>query len=158
MAGPARPASHGHPESLSQHSETTPLLGIDRIADNRSHHLGRDLADDIDSRFRRWKRAVARRMRHGKYKLPDEPTVLISVFDGTEAESMEWAINEAASADKLYTDVEGVRSAIRDGVLPKMITTGSSGSYFARLKDSRGKIRICGVFKPADEEPYGNLK
>ncbi|KAL9033903.1 MAG: hypothetical protein Q9214_007290, partial [Letrouitia sp. 1 TL-2023] len=36
------------------------------------------------------------------------------------------------------------------GVHPKMISQGSSGSYFAR--NSEGKV--VGVFKPKDEEPY----
>ncbi|PWN21075.1 hypothetical protein BCV69DRAFT_236692, partial [Microstroma glucosiphilum] len=49
--------------------------------------------------------------------------------------------------------VAAVREAIEEGILPKMIQTGSSGSYFARSKDGMYK----GVFKPSDEEPYGNL-
>lgn len=46
--------------------------------------------------------------------------------------------------------VESVRVAIEVGTHPKMITKGSSGSYFAR--NSEGKV--VGVFKPKDEEPY----
>lgn len=50
-----------------------------------------------------------------------------------------------------YDDVvESVKVAIELGVHPKMITQGSSGSYFAR--NSQGKT--VGVFKPKDEEPY----
>ena len=48
--------------------------------------------------------------------------------------------------------VESVRVAIELGMHPKMITQGSSGSYFAR--NSEGKI--VGVFKPKDEEPYAS--
>lgn len=134
-------------------TETTPLLGRSTTSNS--------LAEDIDSRFRRWKRAVAQRMKHGKHKESKHPTVLISVFDGDEASEL--GISDAprveSTAHRAFDeDVEGVRSAILAGVLPKMITTGSSGSYFARLRDDRGKVKICGVFKPADEEPYGNLK
>ncbi|KAL9615440.1 MAG: hypothetical protein Q9167_000118 [Letrouitia subvulpina] len=46
--------------------------------------------------------------------------------------------------------VESVKVAIELGVHPKMISQGSSGSYFAR--NSEGKV--VGVFKPKDEEPY----
>ena len=46
--------------------------------------------------------------------------------------------------------VESVRVAIEINMHPKMISKGSSGSYFAR--NSNGKV--VGVFKPKDEEPY----
>lgn len=48
--------------------------------------------------------------------------------------------------------VESVRVAIELGTHPKMISQGSSGSYFAR--NSEGKV--VGVFKPKDEEPYAS--
>lgn len=48
--------------------------------------------------------------------------------------------------------VESVRIAIELGTHPKMITQGSSGSYFARNADGK----IVGVFKPKDEEPYAS--
>jgi phosphatidylinositol 4-kinase type 2 len=51
---------------------------------------------------------------------------------------------------------QGVRSAIAEGIHPKMITKGSSGSYFARAK-SEGRVQTVAVFKPKDEEPYGRL-
>lgn len=49
--------------------------------------------------------------------------------------------------------VDGVVDAIEAGVAPKLISQGSSGSYF--MYDPRGKV--VGVFKPKDEEPYGPL-
>lgn len=56
----------------------------------------------------------------------------------------------------LAQEVEGVKQAIRDGIHPQMIQTGSSGSYFAKRRDPiTGRIRASGVFKPSDEEPYG---
>ncbi|XP_030044977.1 phosphatidylinositol 4-kinase type 2-alpha [Microcaecilia unicolor] len=44
-------------------------------------------------------------------------------------------------------------AAIERGIFPERIYQGSSGSYF--VKDSQGKI--IGVFKPKNEEPYGQL-
>ncbi|EKM54262.1 uncharacterized protein PHACADRAFT_174771 [Phanerochaete carnosa HHB-10118-sp] len=52
--------------------------------------------------------------------------------------------------------VDAVKDAITDGIHPKMITKGSSGSYFARAR-SDGKVQTVAVFKPKDEEPYGDL-
>ena len=49
--------------------------------------------------------------------------------------------------------VDEVREAIRVGVNPIRIKQGSSGSYFVRNKNGE----IVAVFKPKNEEPYGNL-
>src|SRR5579859_3491742 len=49
--------------------------------------------------------------------------------------------------------VESVRMAIRQGVHPRMIRQGSSGSYF--VSNSAGKT--VAIFKPKNEEPYGKL-
>ena len=43
--------------------------------------------------------------------------------------------------------------AIGDGVYPERIYQGSSGSYFVKQKDGK----TVGVFKPKNEEPYGQL-
>jgi hypothetical protein len=43
--------------------------------------------------------------------------------------------------------------AINHGIFPERIPQGSSGSYF--VKNLRGEK--IGVFKPKNEEPYGNL-
>lgn len=47
--------------------------------------------------------------------------------------------------------VDSVRDAIDNGVFPTRIAQGSSGSYFARNRVGE----VVGVFKPRDEEPYG---
>ena len=52
--------------------------------------------------------------------------------------------------DEFERIVDSVQTAIELGVHPKMISKGSSGSYFARNTDGK----IVGVFKPKDEEPY----
>lgn len=70
--------------------------------------------------------------------------------------------------------IVGVRKAIASGLHPKMIQTGSSGSYFVRtykseesaLAPNEGVVtssqanavhEVVAVFKPNDEEPYGDL-
>ncbi|KAJ3379143.1 phosphatidyl inositol kinase [Entophlyctis sp. JEL0112] len=49
--------------------------------------------------------------------------------------------------------IEEVKAAIAAGIYPERISKGSSGSYFC--KNRAGKI--VGVFKPKNEEPYGNM-
>lgn len=48
--------------------------------------------------------------------------------------------------------VESVRVAIENDVHPKLISQGSSGSYFATTSSGE----VVGVFKPKDEEPYAS--
>lgn len=57
------------------------------------------------------------------------------------------------SHDEYEQIVDEVRSAIQMGIQPLRIAQGSSGSYFCRNKQGE----IVGVFKPKNEEPYGNL-
>ncbi|KAJ8248395.1 hypothetical protein GJAV_G00241580 [Gymnothorax javanicus] len=49
--------------------------------------------------------------------------------------------------------IQKAERAIEEEIYPERIYQGSSGSYF--VKDSQG--RIIGVFKPKNEEPYGQL-
>lgn len=54
--------------------------------------------------------------------------------------------------------VSSVRDAMSTGLNPRMISLGTSGSYFVCDRGNNDEPRIRGVFKPMDEEPYGNLK
>eukprot|EP00128_Syssomonas_multiformis_P018432 Colp12_sorted_trinity150504_noHs@12420 len=49
--------------------------------------------------------------------------------------------------------IEEANAAIAAGVHPVRIVQGSSGSYFVRNREGK----IIGVFKPKNEEPYGQL-
>lgn len=49
--------------------------------------------------------------------------------------------------------IREAEAAIDQGILPERIYQGSSGSYFVKNTD----MKIIGVFKPKDEEPYGQL-
>jgi len=56
--------------------------------------------------------------------------------------------------DRMYIEViHNVRTAIDKGINPVLIAQGSSGSYFC--KDENGVM--IGVFKPKNEEPYGEM-
>ncbi|KAK0152065.1 Phosphatidylinositol 4-kinase type 2-alpha [Merluccius polli] len=58
------------------------------------------------------------------------------------------------SEDPEFRDIiRRTERAIDEGIYPERIYQGSSGSYF--VKDTQGKI--IGVFKPKNEEPYGQL-
>ncbi|CAG5134034.1 unnamed protein product [Candidula unifasciata] len=49
--------------------------------------------------------------------------------------------------------VQEIEAAIEDGIDPTLCAKGSSGSYFVRDRQKH----IIGIFKPKDEEPYGQL-
>ncbi|KAK3805841.1 MAG: phosphatidylinositol 3 and 4-kinase-domain-containing protein [Benniella sp.] len=61
--------------------------------------------------------------------------------------------DEPMTSERFVTIVDSVKEAIKAGIQPERIAQGSSGSYFCRTKDGR-KV---GVFKPKNEEPYGQL-
>ncbi|KAF2639683.1 hypothetical protein P280DRAFT_508105 [Massarina eburnea CBS 473.64] len=118
----------------------------------------------INARLERWAEEIAQKFKIKKQtELPDDEPLEIhhSVFQAPD-----WA--RPASVETLTFDYEGssermtklefdnivgsVRVAIDQGTHPKLITQGSSGSYFAR--NTEGKV--VGVFKPKDEEPYAS--
>ncbi|XP_029926675.1 phosphatidylinositol 4-kinase type 2-alpha-like [Myripristis murdjan] len=61
--------------------------------------------------------------------------------------------NEFPDDPEFREIVRRAEKAIEEEIFPERIYQGSSGSYF--VKDSQGKI--IGVFKPKNEEPYGQL-
>ncbi|KXX80288.1 Phosphatidylinositol 4-kinase lsb6 [Madurella mycetomatis] len=119
----------------------------------------------INARLERWADEIASKFKRGRNKKRGEEERLEihhSVFQPPEgvrpvtAEML--AVPEPGYMTKAEFEaiVESVRSAIRQGVHPRMISQGSSGSYFARNPEGK----VVGVFKPKDEEPYaaGNPK
>ena len=120
----------------------------------------------INARLERWAEEIASKFKisrvKGKTQEEERLEIKHSVFQAPEwlrpasAETLASDVSEA-QADRMtkmgFDDVvESVKVAIELGVHPKMISQGSSGSYFAR--NSEGKI--VGVFKPKDEEPYAS--
>ena len=134
----------------------------------RSNSSGIDIKA-INARLERWADEIASKFKitkvKGKSSEEEHLEIHHSVFqapDGVRpltAESL--ADGDVETGDRMTKEefddvVESVRIAIENDVHPKMISQGSSGSYFAR--NSSGKV--VGVFKPKDEEPYavGNPK
>ncbi|KAG8627455.1 hypothetical protein KVT40_004938 [Elsinoe batatas] len=120
----------------------------------------------INARLERWAEEIAGKFKirktAGKTSEEEHLEIHHSVFQAPD-----WirpATEDALSAypeppideriSKLEFDdiVEKVRVAIDRGVHPKLISQGSSGSYFARTPDGT----VVGVFKPKDEEPYAS--
>ncbi|KAG0298407.1 phosphatidyl inositol kinase [Dissophora globulifera] len=60
---------------------------------------------------------------------------------------------EPMTSERFVSIVNSVKEAIHAGMQPSRIAQGSSGSYFCRNLDGK----IVGVFKPKNEEPYGQL-
>ncbi|KAG0362456.1 phosphatidyl inositol kinase [Podila minutissima] len=60
---------------------------------------------------------------------------------------------EPMTSQRFVGIVDSVKEAIRSGIQPLRIAQGSSGSYFCRNLDGK----VVGVFKPKNEEPYGQL-
>ncbi|EPQ29293.1 uncharacterized protein PFL1_03048 [Pseudozyma flocculosa PF-1] len=186
----ARPAASA---SDRTDDERTPLLasssnqGSANIGDPPATAIDRDDDEDaaedeldFDARFRKWKAAVAQKFRRSNRSKKRHPKVLVSVFDGvdgsrqlltilTEAKRQQ-RIRSAGhdatlmSGSEFEQQVRQVKRAIEQGIYPKMITTGSSGSYFVRVPNGDATSTAAAtttttvaVFKPKDEEPYGNL-
>ena len=132
----------------------------------RSNSSGVDIKA-INARLERWADEIASKFKISKVKgkTAEEEKLEIhhSVFQAPDgirpatAETLASDVDQGRMSKLEFDDVvESVRVAIEQGVHPKMISQGSSGSYFAR--NSEGKV--IGVFKPKDEEPYaaGNPK
>jgi phosphatidylinositol 4-kinase type 2 len=132
----------------------------------RSNSSGVDIKA-INARLERWADEIASKFKISKIKGKTEEEERLeihhSVFqapDGVRPATTETLASDVSTdrMTKLEFDdvVESVRVAIEQGVHPKMISQGSSGSYFARNSDGK----VVGVFKPKDEEPYaaGNPK
>jgi hypothetical protein len=115
-------------------------------------------------RLERWAEEIASKFKikrvRGKTNEEEKLEIHHSVFQPPEgirpisAEALEHEPVQPGGVTKEDFEhiVESVRNAIELGVHPKMISQGSSGSYFAR--NSSGKV--VGVFKPKDEEPYAS--
>lgn len=119
----------------------------------------------INARLERWAEEIKDRFKirrvKGKTAEDEQLEIHHSVFQPPDwiqpatKESLhvdEEDVGERLSKLEFDDIVEGVRTAIELGTHPKLISQGSSGSYFAR--NSSGKT--VGVFKPKDEEPYAS--
>ena len=120
----------------------------------------------INARLERWAEEIASKFKisrvKGKTQEEEQLEIKHSVFqapEGSRPASVETLASDVSDtqADRMtkmgFDDVvESVKVAIELGIHPKMISQGSSGSYFARNSDGK----VVGVFKPKDEEPYAS--
>ncbi|KAJ6625668.1 phosphatidylinositol 3 and 4-kinase-domain-containing protein [Mycena sp. CBHHK59/15] len=119
----------------------------------------------LDSAFKQWTLAIASRLKLQKKPTggPSRKQIWRSVFEPVGVHVVD--PNPVKTLDhkapmtqpEFDTLAQSVRSAINEGIHPKMITKGSSGSYFARAKNEVDRVHTVAVFKPKDEEPYGRL-
>lgn len=141
-------------------------LGLSRPGRARRANSGVDIKA-INARLERWadeiKDRFKRRRVKGKSSEEEQLEIHHSVFQAPDwirpatKETLEEDSNDDSGVEQMskleFDDiVESVRTAIELGLHPKLISQGSSGSYFAR--NSGGKV--VGVFKPKDEEPYAS--
>lgn len=120
----------------------------------------------INARLERWAEEIASKFKiskvKGKTQEEEQLEIKHSVFqapEGLRPASVETLASDVSETQgdrmtKMGFDdvVESVKVAIELGVHPKMISQGSSGSYFAQNSDGK----VVGVFKPKDEEPYAS--
>lgn len=119
----------------------------------------------INARLERWAEEIASKFKIGrvKGKTHEEEKLEIyhSVFQAPDGvrpvttellESEEFEGKQRRARAEFEEIIESVRVAIELDVHPRMISQGSSGSYFARNTDGK----VVGVFKPKDEEPYAS--
>ena len=163
---PIQPQPHGSMHSVP--GDTSPghyrrlSTGKRRLRRNSS---GVDIKA-INARLERWAEEIASKFKihrvKGKTEEEEQLEIQHSVFNAPEgmrpasAETLasDMSENQGERMTKIGFDdvVESVKVAIELGVHPKMISQGSSGSYFARNSDGQ----VVGVFKPKDEEPYAS--
>ncbi|KAK6537505.1 phosphatidyl inositol kinase [Orbilia ellipsospora] len=142
-------------------SNSTNVNGNYRTNRPRRDSSGVDIKA-INNRLEKWAEEIAskfKRKSKNKAQRGQKPLeIYYSVFkapEGMKGLTPEYTgYPEAKFSRRDFDDVvDSVKYAISRGVHPTLISQGSSGSYF--VKNSHGKT--VGVFKPKDEEPYGNL-
>ena len=118
----------------------------------------------INARLERWADEIASKFKispvKGKSQEEEQLEIHHSVFQAPDGvrpytpEQLAQQLENNSRMTKIQFDdiIESVRVAMEIGVHPKLITQGSSGSYFARNSDGK----VVGVFKPKDEEPYAS--
>ena len=163
---PIQPQPHGsmiaEPNDNSTRHQRRPSTGKRRL---RRSSSGVDIKA-INARLERWAEEITSKFKinrvKGKTREEEQLEIKHSVFqapDGYRPASAETVASDVTEGQgdrmtKIGFDdvVESVKVAIELGVHPKMISQGSSGSYFARNSDGK----VVGVFKPKDEEPYAS--
>lgn len=130
----------------------------------RSHRPAKIDLSKLDNAFKRWTESIAQRVKRKKKVEDNSKKEIIQSIFGPPVVPQPSASGLIKTLDHkppmtqadFEAIVQAVKRAISEGIHPKMITKGSSGSYFARAKVD-GRVQTVAVFKPKDEEPYGRL-
>ncbi|WFD00784.1 1-phosphatidylinositol 4-kinase [Malassezia yamatoensis] len=85
-----------------------------------------------------------------------QPKYLWSVFEPEHSGRSPYAIGRPMDHVAFFRMVQEIETSIQQGVHPRMISAGTSGSYLVYVREGES-TRVVAVFKPMDEEPYGNL-
>ncbi|EPT04947.1 hypothetical protein FOMPIDRAFT_1039812 [Fomitopsis schrenkii] len=153
-------------QGLEEEEETDVAEGLSPAPQpsQRQRRPGHIDLSKLDTAFKRWTESIAQKVKRKKkvednsrkeiYRSVFEPSVVAYHVDSDPLKTLDHKLPMTREDfDRL---VDAVKEAISDGIHPKMISKGSSGSYFARAK-VEGKVQTVAVFKPKDEEPYGRL-
>ncbi|KAG8963019.1 phosphatidyl inositol kinase [Tulasnella sp. 419] len=153
---------------------TSPTASTGQRLKSPKFRTGKIDLGTLDVAFKRWTNEITKRVKRKKRLevMSQRKDIVFSVFQHTPStnDTSDISSKSERSGRKVKTLDDGlpmtkkdfeeltssVKVAILDGVHPKMITKGSSGSYFARKKLDAGRSQVVGVFKPKDEE-YGHL-
>ncbi|KAF2467365.1 uncharacterized protein BDR25DRAFT_267541 [Lindgomyces ingoldianus] len=158
-----QPQRYSHMQRPSASGDSSPTLRKGAQGRRGRSNSGVDIKA-INARLERWADEIAQKFKIKKSKTrPEEQQLEIhhSVFQAPDwvrpATAETLTFDYEGSSDRMtklqFDDtVESVRVAIELGTHPKLISQGSSGSYFAC--NTHGKV--VGVFKPKDEEPYAS--
>ncbi|PGH16878.1 hypothetical protein AJ79_01522 [Helicocarpus griseus UAMH5409] len=156
-----------HSHAQMQASRQSSPVGYRRRSNGHRRRMRSNSGVDIGAinmRLEKWAEEIASKFKinkvKGKTAAEEKLEIHHSVFqppDGIRpvtSESLEYdpADEDRMSKEEFDAVIDSVKTAIELGVHPKMISQGSSGSYFAR--NAQGKV--VGVFKPKDEEPYAS--
>ncbi|KAG8907962.1 phosphatidyl inositol kinase [Tulasnella sp. 403] len=150
---------------LPSASSSTSTAGGSSSASSRPTRPARGRPGKIDLRsldnaFKRWTMEITQKVMRKKKKMESEAKkeIVFSVFQrvsppSTPSELFVRTLDDGPPmTDRDFDAItNSVRVAILDGVHPKIIAKGSSGSYFARGKRDE-RVQVVGVFKPKDEE------
>ena len=123
----------------------------------------RERSSSIASTLGKWGRDLHTHYRKLRYKHPSPKSneIYYSVFKSTgditpfeiPPDGLNYGGPDHTSQAQYDDTVHEAAFAIRDGIEPRLIAEGSSGSYFMYNRAQK----VVGVFKPKDEEPYGPL-
>ncbi|KAF7315706.1 PI3K/PI4K domain-containing protein [Mycena indigotica] len=150
------PDRSGYQPLASSDDVEQPTTPSRRRGRPRRPRMGSLDLSSIDAAFKNWTQTLAAKFSTPKPKATGKREIYRSVFDPVGSPlviSNPKTLDHKPpmSREEFRSLASSVQSAIEEGVHPKMITKGSSGSYFARARNDQGRVHTVAVFKPKDE-------